>query len=226
MGQRYHFGIVDTAVAESAGVSLYDLHTDVDAICRAYEAIAGVAERLGVDPPRPSLAGMAYPHVSALGNEVMITAESVEPWTRPCIHSPEDIDALAEPDDYLAAGIVPRRLELAAELKKRRPDASDHIGHDFEGPVTTAALMMGQDFFTLPYDDPARARRLLEFVNYARAIRAHQGRAVGGGRQGACDDFAGMFGPDLFGEFVVPYWNMLYEGLEADTRGLHSELLR
>jgi len=231
MGQRYHFGIAETAIAEAAGVTLYDLHTDVDAICRAYEAIVPVAERLGVDPPRPSLAGMAYPHVSTLGNEVMITADSAEPWTRPSIHSPEDIDALAEPEDYLAAGVVPERLALAAELKRRRPDASEHIGHDFEGPVTTAALMMGQDFFMLPYDDPARAHRLLEFVTrsivrYARTIRAHQGRKVCGGRQGVCDDFAGIFGPELFAEFVVPYWNMLYEGLEAETRGLHSELLR
>jgi len=231
MGQRYWFGIVETAIAESAGVTLYDLHTDVDAICRAYETIVPVAERLGVDPPRPGLAGCAYPHVSTLGNEVMITSNSVEPWTRPCLHRPEDIDALAEPDDYLAAGIVPKRLALAAELKRRRPDASDQIGHDFEGPLTTAALMMGQDFFTLPYDDPARAHRLLEFVtrsaaNYARTIRAHQGRSVGGGRQGVCDDFAGIFGPELFAEFVVPYWNMLYEGLAAQTRGLHSELLR
>ncbi len=231
MGQRYGFGIADTAVAESAGVTLYDLHTDVDAICRAHETIRPVAERLGVDPPRPGLAGCAYPHVSTLGCRVSITSESVEPWVRPCLRRCEDIDRLREPEDYLSAGMVPQRLKLAAELKARRADASEHIGHDFEGPVTTAALMMGQAFFTLPYDDPARAHRLLEFVarsavNYARAIRAHQQRRVAGGGQGICDDFAGIFPPELFGEFVVPYWNLLYEGLEAETRGLHSELLR
>ena len=30
---------------------------------------------------------------------------------------------------------------LAAELQARRADASGHIGHNYEGPVTTAALM-------------------------------------------------------------------------------------
>ena len=231
MGQPFSFGIADTAIAEAGGVSLYDLHTNVDAICRAYEAIVPVAERLGVEPPRPSMAGVAYSHVSTLGCEVKITPEAVEPWVRPCITRPEDIDRLREPEDYLSRGIVPERLRLAEELKRRRPDASTRIGHDYEGPVTTAALMMGQSFFTLPLDDPARAHRLLEFVtrsavNYAKAIRTHQGRAPTGGQQGICDDFAGIFGPDLFAEFALPYWKMMYELLEAESRFMHSELLR
>ncbi|KKL07501.1 hypothetical protein LCGC14_2585380, partial [marine sediment metagenome] len=29
MGQRYHFGIAETAIAEAGGGRLYDLHTDV-----------------------------------------------------------------------------------------------------------------------------------------------------------------------------------------------------
>jgi hypothetical protein len=231
MGQRYSFGIAVTAGAEAAGVPLHALHTDIDAICRARDALVPLAERLGVDPPRPGLAGLAYCHVSTLGCEVTISSESVEPWARPCISDPAEIDELTEPDDYLAAGVVPDRLALAERLKAARPDASTGIGHDYEGPVTTAALMMGQDFFTLPYDDPARAHRLMEFatrsaVNYARTLRAHQGRPVAGGRQGICDDFAGMFGPEQFAEFVAPYWEMMYQGLEAESRGMHSELLR
>ena len=55
-GQRFGFSIGETACAEAAGVRMYDLHFDVDAICRAYEAIVPVAERLGVEPPRPRLA--------------------------------------------------------------------------------------------------------------------------------------------------------------------------
>ena len=231
MGQRYGFSIAVTAGAEAAGVSLHALHTDIDAICRAHDALVPLAERLGVDPPQPGLAGLAYCHVSTVGCEVVISSESVEPWVRPCISDPADIDDLAEPDDYLAAGVVPERLALAERLKAVRPDASTGIGHDYEGPVTTAVLMMGQGFFTLPFDDPARAHRLMEFVtrsavNYARTLRAHQGRPVGGGRQGICDDFAGMFGPEQFAEFAAPYWEMMYQGLEAESRGMHSELLR
>jgi hypothetical protein len=91
--------------------------------------------------------------------------------------------------------------------------------------------MMGQSFFMLPYDDPARAHRLMEFVtrtavDYARAIRGFYGIRATGGRQGIPDDFAGIFPPELFAEFVVPYWNRLFEGLDAEDRRMHSELLR
>ena len=231
MGQRYSFSIAVTAVAEAGGVPLNALHTNIDAICRAHDAIVPLAERLGVDPPQPRIAGLAYCHVSTLGCEVVISSESVEPWARPCISAAAEIDDLAEPADYLAAGVVPERLALAERLQAARPDASTDIGHDYEGPVTTAALMMGQDFFTLPFDDPARAHRLMEFVTrsavtYARTLRAHQGRPLGGGWQGICDDFAGMFAPEQFAEFAAPYWDMMYEGLEAESRGMHSELLR
>ena len=99
MGQRFAFGIVDTAIAQSAEVSLYDMHTDVDAICKAYETIAPVAQRLGVDAPTPRLPGLAYCHVSTIGCEVKFSSNSVEPWTRPCIKRMEDIDDLSEPDD-------------------------------------------------------------------------------------------------------------------------------
>ena len=231
MAVAFKFAIDSNVVAQAAGIRLYDLHTDVEAICRAHEAVAPLARRLGVAPPRPGLAGCAYVHASTIGCEVLITPDSAEPWAGPCISSPEQIDDLREPDDYLSAGIVPGRLALAAKLKRRCPDASEKIGHDLEGPVTTAALMMGQSFFMLPYDNPARAHRLLEFVtrsaiNYIKIIRTHQHRPVSGSWQSMPDDFAGMFGPAQFAEFVVPYWNMLFEGLAAEQRGVHSELLR
>ncbi len=231
MGQRFAFSFADSLLADAAGVSHWDLHHDVDAMIAAAEAVAPVARRLGVDPPRPRMADSSYCHVSALGCEVVFPPENPEPWVRPIIRSPEDIDALAEPDDYLAAEAVRQRLALAEELKRRRADASDRIGHDYEGPVTTAVLLMGQDFFLLPTEDPARAHKLMDFcvrsaVNYTRALRRRQGRGLGPRRVGIPDDFAGIFGPRQFAEFVAPYWEKMYSALGATHRGLHSELLR
>jgi len=231
MGQRFGFGIADSVLAEAAGLPQAALHLDVEAMCRAADAGAAIAERLGVPAPVPHLAGLTYVHASTLGCEVTISPDCPEPTVKPCLRRPEDIDDLAEPADYLAAGIVPQRLKLAEELRRRRPEASGHIGHNLEGPITTAALMMGQEFFLLPYDDPARAHRLIEFatrsaLNYGRALAEHQGRPRRPGPAGFPDDFGGMFGPEAFGEFVVPYWEMLYQGLEATWRALHSELLR
>jgi hypothetical protein len=208
------------------------MHVDVNAMIKAADAVRGLAEHLGVPAPRPHLYGLSYCQFASLGGTIINGPELKEPAAKPCLKSPSDIDHLREPDDYLACPIVQQRLELARQLKTRRPDASTHIGHDLEGPVTTAALLLGgETFFMLPYDDPKRAHKLLDFcvktsVNYCRALRKLQGRPFGGQSEGMPDDFGGMFSPEFFGTFVAAYWEKLYSGLGASQRFLHSELLR
>jgi len=231
IGQAYSFGFADSALAQAGGVTLDAMHFDADAICKAYDAIRPVAERLGVDPPKPRLAGFCYAPLAGLGANITFPKDS-EPFVLPMISAPEEIDRLQEPESYLASELTQKRLALARELKRRRPEAGVGIGHLVEGPVTAAALIFGrQPFFTLPYDDPARAHRLLDFatrsmVGYARAVSEHSGAPLRPGARGIPDDFAGIFPPRLFEEFVVPYWNRMYEGLLATERYLHSELLR
>ncbi|MDP6112592.1 MAG: uroporphyrinogen decarboxylase family protein [Planctomycetota bacterium] len=228
--QPFSFGLADSLLAEVGETPLDALHGDVDAICHCYDMIRPVADRLGIDHPRPRLAGFSYSHLSALGGEIVFAAGS-EPNIIPCVRSLKDIDELAEPDDYLKCGVVPERLQTLDRLLARRPDAVPGIGHQYEGPVTTAALLMGQDFFMLPHDDPERAHRLLSFgvqsaLNYSLAIRQHFGQPIGPRPVGIPDDFAGMFSPPMFAEFVVPYLEQMYAGQQATVRNLHSELLR
>lgn len=228
--QDFSFGFSDSLLAEVGKVPQDALHFDVEAICQAYESIKPIAKRLGVQPPKPRLAGFCYTHVAALGAKVTFPKNS-EPNVAPLIRTPSEIDQLCEPEDYLQAKLIQERLRITGELKKRSPDTINSIGHLLEGPVTTATLLMGSAFLTLPYDDPERAHRLLEFsvrsaLNYARAIRKYFGEPFQPGPKGFPDDFGGMFPPDIFGEFVVPYWEQLYQGLQATERTLHSELLR
>ncbi len=230
MAQRFAFGFADTLLAEVGGVPLRDLHFDVDAMVQVCEAARPIAERLGAHPPVPHLAGFTYPHIAALGARITFPEHS-DPAPSVIIGSPEEIDTLAEPNDYLAAPLIRARLDLLDRLLLRRPDAVRSIGHPFEGPVTTAALIMGPGFFTLPYDDPARAHKLLEFsttsaINYARAIGAYLGHEWRPGTLTIPDDFAGIFPPAKFREFVLPYWERLYSASGCATRALHSELIR
>jgi len=233
MSQPYSFGFCESLMAKNAGISLKSTHFDVDAILKAYDGIKPLADELGVDAPKPRLAGFGYPHVVSLGAPVDFP-EDGEPNVFPLIKTPEEIDNLKEPENYLAAPLIQTRLKIAAELGKRRKDAlSQFIGHGLEGPVTTAVLLMGHDFLTLPYDDPKRAHRLLNFctesaLHYVEALHRHfNGNApVEPAPHGIPDDFAGMLPPEIFGEFVVPYWNRIYEGLKSTERHLHSELLR
>ncbi len=228
--QPFVFGMSDSLIAEVGGVPLDALHRDVDAICRCCDRIPEVAARLGVKPPQPRLAGFSYCHVSALGAPVVFAAGS-EPNVVPIIRTPEDIDELRAPADYLTSGVVPERLRALDALLARRPEARRSIGHTYEGPMTTAALLMGQDFFLLPYEDPTRAHRLLSFctesaLEYCRAISERLGHPLSPGPVGIPDDFAGILPPAPFQEFVMPYWERFYTALEATDRRLHSELLR
>jgi len=233
VGQPYAFSFTEAFLAGHADVSLKSMHFEVGSILKAYERIRPLADALGVETPRPRLAGFSYPHLASLGAQVEF-AEDGEPNVRPLVHDPGEIDRLKEPEDYLAAPLLRSRLALAEELGRRRPDAdSRFIGHLLEGPITTAVLLMGQEFLMLPYDDPERAHRLLGFctesaLRYAHALDARFGGALlsGPGPRNIPDDFAGMLPPDLFPEFVMPYWDRLYEGLQASERNLHSELLR
>jgi len=228
--QPYSFGFADTLLAEVGGVPLDALHHDIDAICRCYDKIRPMAERLRVAPPRPRLAGFSYNHITTLGARVVFATGS-EPNVLPVIHTPGDIDTLRDPDHPLSTDVVTQRLQTLEQLLERRPDAARSIGHLYEGPVTTAALLMGAQFFTLPYEDPAHAHRLLAFcvesaLQYAEILRAHFGEVSTPGPAGIPDDFAGIFPPDAFAEFVAPYWDRMYTGLQATERHLHSELLR
>jgi len=205
------------------------LHHDPDAMIRAAESVRPIAERLGVAPPRPHLAGFCYTPVAALGAKIVFPRGS-EPKVYPLIQTPQQIDHLKEPEDYLAADLIQQRLAALSRLKQLCPTAGNHIGHSVEGPVTTAMLLMGQDFLLLPYDDPKRAHALLDFsvrsaLGYARAISMKLSGAIKSGVVGVPDDFSGMLPPELFPEFVVPYTNNLFEGLQATERHYHSELL-
>jgi uroporphyrinogen-III decarboxylase len=229
-GQPFEFVFSDSLLAEAGHVSQKDLHFDVEAICKAYEAIKPIAKRLEVEAPQPRLAEFTYTHIAALGAKIAFT--EYEPKPEPMLRSPEEIDALEEPDNYLQADLIRERLRTCTELKRRIPGSPSFIGHLFEGPVTSASLLLGQRFLTLPYDDPARAHRLLQFcaisaLNYARRIIEYFGERISAFMSGGFpDDFAGIFGPNLFKEFVVPYWEQIYQGMNAGQRMLHSELLR
>jgi len=229
-GQDFHFGFADSLLAEVGNVEQKRLHFEPEAILQAYENVKPVARRLGVLAPGPRLAGLCYTHVAALGAEIVFPRDG-EPKPLPILRSSEEIPRLAEPRDYLSAPLIQARLQVWRRLKERCPDAVDSIGHQLEGPATTAVLIMGSDFLRLPYDQPGFAHRLLDFstrsaLNYARAISEFLGAPIRPGPKGMPDDFAGIFAPGKFEEFVVPYWERVFEGLEATERHLHSELLR
>ncbi|MCD6408203.1 hypothetical protein J7L87_04045 [bacterium] len=228
MGQRFSFGFTDRFISEISGIPLRELHFNGKAVVEAYEKLKEYAERLKIKSPPPRLAGFTYTHISALGANVEFP-ENSEPKPYPLISSPEEIEKLKEPEDYLSAPIIKKKLEALKYIKEKFPSAPDFIGHLMEGPVTTAMLLLGEEFLILPFENPDKAHKLLEFcvkssLNYARQIKKYFNQPLIA--NGFPDDFAGMFNPEIFEKFVFPYWERIYKGLSSKERSLHSELLR
>ncbi len=230
MGQKYSFGFSDHLLIEIGNINFYQLHFEAEAIIKAYEKLKKIAEELEVSASVSKMAGFAYPHISSLGVHIEFPPDG-EPKPFPLIKNVEDIDKLKEPENYLSAPLIQKKLKTLTELKKLVPETPNTIGHLFEGPITTAVLLMGQDFFILVYENPEKAHKLLNFcvesaLNYTKTILNYFGEEIKEGPQGICDDFAGILPPKLFPEFVLPYWEKMYKGLKTTEKHLHSELLR
>jgi len=230
MGQKFYFGFSDHLLLEVGNINFYQLHFEPEAIIKAYEKLKEIAEELEISSPIPRMAGFCYPHIASLGAHIEFP-EDGEPKPFPLIKNIEDIDKLKEPEDYLKAPIIQKKLKTLEDLKKYVPETPNTIGHIYEGPITTAVLLMGQDFFILVYENPEKAHKLLDFcvnssLNYAKTILNYFGEGIKEGPKGIPDDFAGILPPKLFPEFVLPYWDRMYKELKATGRHLHSELLR
>ncbi|MCM8818102.1 MAG: hypothetical protein NC915_01285 [Candidatus Omnitrophica bacterium] len=230
MGQKFNFSLSEYLLFELTDINFYQLHFDAKKIVEGYKKLEEVAKELEVPAPIPKMAGFAYPHIASLGAKIEFPFDG-EPKPFPLIKNVEDIDNLKEPEDYLGAHLIQKKLKTLEELKKLVPETPNTIGHLYEGPITTAVLLMGEEFFVLVYDNPEKAHKLLNFcvksaLNYTKTILNYFGDKINEGPKGICDDFAGILPPRLFPEFVLPYWEEMYQGLKATERHLHSELLR
>lgn len=174
---------------------------------------------------------IAYEGIAALGGEYLF-----QPDHQPMIANqghilttPEQIDALTVPDPWRNA----RFLHLRAwqeELNRRFPGETVCGLAGQEGPITSAGLLRGQQFFFDCLDDPARAHKLLDVVTEMYIIwnRASD-QACGVGERktvGIVDDYAGLLSPAMWGEFVLPYYRRIISALGPQGCYLHTELLR
>ena len=188
-----------------------------------------IGDTFGWDPG-VKMPYLAYASLTALGVEIAYPPDGEPMIVRPVVDSPADLDGLPHVRDVLAVGAMPDLIDMWRYLCDKEGRAvSLSLGN--EAPVTAAVLVRGSRFLTDVYDDPGFAHRLLSkltdlFIVTARARRSVVGQPPTGGSVGMADDFAGLLSPPQYREFVVPYYNRIYESLGADHRTLHSELLR
>jgi uroporphyrinogen-III decarboxylase len=218
---------------EYAGTQQGDYYTHLDAYLETELAFpARFARATGYRPaPNWGVPVPAYEGVAALGGELIFPAAH-QPMIRNqgrIVETPKQVEALRVPDPR-ACPRFQENLRRWHELRRRLPGCSVGLSAGQEGPVTTAVLLRGTAFFEDCLVDPESAHRLLSvctdtYVAFARAVREATG-APDEGSVAIADDHAGNLSPAMWPQFVLPYYERIYDQLGATRRSMHTELVR
>ena len=131
--------------------------------------------------------------------------------------------------DPMKQGLMAKAIQTYHYMKNKKGDTIPvGLGAGTEGPVTTAVIVRGQDFFTDILLHPKEAGKLLEMVVEASLLLRETRDKITGQKTesaGIADDFSGLLSPDQYAEFAQPYHMKIYDAYGKKGRGLHSELL-
>ena len=164
---------------------------------------------------------------SAFGCEISDPVPGDDPAVvGPCIHSLADVARLKMPDPD-KDGWMPRVLE-AIDYAVSDSDLPPGLT-DMQGPLDTLGLMCGQaQLYQWMYKEPRMVHELFDlvthaFIDWVKAQKKHIGEPLdrSNGLQGVwsptgvgiweSDDDLVLLGPDLYGEFVVPYVSRIFK---------------
>jgi len=217
------------------GLKLDQIYKDYPACAKAFKVgRKRVKEVLGpeVIVVPPTCAPILYGHIICLGVPVTFPEDS-EPGVRPIYKSiDERISALKKEVDFSKNYLFKHYYGMWQYLKKEFPGESvSFSGFGWEGPITTAVLLSGIDFYMDILDFPEKAKEFLslttesiiKFVHFIKKINNEP--PVSPISAGLCDDLSSLISPSLWDEFVIPYWEKYYRGLTTGKRNIHVENL-
>ena len=153
-----------------------------------------------------------------------------------CVHlltEPVQIDSLEVP--HPASGLNARRVEWYQELRSlaerfdvrlngQRMEIRVKLSHP-GGPIPSAFALAGENLLAWMLTEPDRAHRLMQivtdsFIQGNRYVDELLSRPAGGGL-GMGADIAEMLSPDLFRQFVVPYYRRVWQVYSDRPREFH-----
>jgi hypothetical protein len=183
----------------------------------------------------PAAPGLSYGHLVSLGAPLKLPTRDGEPNVKPFA---SDIDEAIEimkskkDVDFGDNDVFRYYLAMNAALQEAFPEATvaPAAGYGYEGALTSAILMRGQDFLCDIYDEPEKAHEFLRLMNdsiiaFKKYVCRVNGQPERTKYLWLCDDFASLVTPSLWPEFVVPYWKQYFDelGTEGGRRTVHCE---
>lgn len=224
-------------IAHLGEVTMKDFFFDKEACAKAWKLGSEKLKEYFGDllPLRaPAGAPLSYGHLVCMGAPLS-TPDHTEPNIKPFAKSIGEALELAYRAQEICfedQPIVQHYIEVWEYLKKAFPDEDvAFAGPSYEGPITSAVLMRGQDFFCDLYDEPEKCQEFLNLLtsNIAKyALFMNQMNGITEWKKDNCglaDDFASLVSPDMWDEVVIPCWNQYYEeqSLPGCKRSVHVE---
>ena len=169
----------------------------------------------------------AYMEASQFGVEVLFPEDNVPMVKGPVMKEAKDVYKLKILNPY-QEGLMAEAIKAYHFMKKKVGNKIPVGLGGAEGPITTAVIVRGQDFFMDILLHPNEAKKLLNLVTENSLLIRQTIEKVTGKRMesaGIADDFSGLLSPKQYEEFVVPYHKKIYDAYGKKGRGLHSELL-
>lgn len=223
------------ALLDATGIPIKEFNLDPKAGIEAYRRgrrllrdLYGPELRL----PAPATPPVSYGHANALGIDLVFPEGGEVNYDR----SPRTLrhlrDLLKRETDFGKAGMIPFFLDYRRRLQEAFHDEQVGFSMGHEGPITTAYVLRGEDFFTDLYDEPRRVKELLaleteSIVRYVHfTARLHGEPAVRTDGGGLADDVSSMMHPRMWEEFVLPFWERYFQGITSGRRSAHVEDLR
>ncbi|MBQ9409531.1 MAG: hypothetical protein IJU28_09125 [Clostridia bacterium] len=220
-----------------AGISERDFYMDGEKCAEAWKNANGQISAFYGDavPVRtPGAAPLSYGHLISIGAEYSLPQDS-EPNIRPFARDIDEGIAIlkaAKSIDFGACAMCRHYMEVNRLLRNRFPEANVSLlsGYSYEGIITSAVLMRGQDFFADLFDEPEKSHEFLELLNESIIAFCHWTKRMEGQEPVSsfgsylCDDFAALIPPRLWDKFVIPYWDRYYSARATGSyRFLHCE---
>jgi hypothetical protein len=229
--------IYHDALVYLSGITMKEFFMDKEKCAKAWKnGSEWIHDYFGDMLPLRNVSGppISYGHLICLGAPVTYP-ENSEPNVKPMAGSiDEGIDILERQKDidYSEKDLFKHYFELCSYLKEQFPDQNVQFsGMGAQGPLTSAILMRGQDFIFDVYDEPEKVAKFMELLTDSIVGFHHFTRKVNGldpvnkSGAGLADDFASLISPDMWQEFVVPYWDRYYKGMTSGSRSVHCENL-
>ena len=227
----YYVALSYGALPHLINEKLKDMYLKPEVAVRCFTDGVAIARQIYGDRihyPAPSVPPISYIHLSALGARIQFPKDDGEPNARPAGFASIDeaIERVEQPIDYTECEWVKNRQKFAEQMGKILGQSiTPSLG--LEGPITTAALLYGSNIYAELIAQPNKSLRFLKaitdsIIDFTRFVR---GSSTIGSSHGTCDDLSSLVSPKMWKNFVLPFWNMIYESFTNDKRHLHCENL-